>query len=333
MMRRTPSLDSLSRGFAQLTVDWEILVRNITRLYDLCERDSLHFNMTYIGEEDGLWLRRAGGSSRRTITLCAVMQICCLRGIRGHVYPPPFKTPADPVTFANRSIAACGDPRDHPISIGESWRCDVPCGPMCPRDPWGMEIHSSCELLCAVAHVCASESCLRPARATTDVDVMHNHWSLAVYDSRGWTPEWLPLVVAVVVRAGCERRLHAGALRDSGCRHFACNVRSGTSTAGYRLTHRRVPYLFQVFASLWISVTLAIILINRREHMWLLQAMLPKKVRARAVRAGLRAMGVGARAQGGMEGRGQSSGGMTGSMCTGCRLRALGSWLFEGLTW
>ncbi|KAG2441193.1 hypothetical protein HYH02_010037 [Chlamydomonas schloesseri] len=122
-------------GFAQLNVDWEILVRNLTRLYDLCERDGLHFNMTYI----------------------------------------------DPVTFANRSIAECGIPRDHPISI--------------------------------------------------DVDVMHNHWSLAVYDSRGWTPDWLPLVVTVVV-LGC----------------------------------------------LWISITLAIILINRREHMWLLQAMLPKKV-------------------------------------------------------
>ncbi|KAG2423907.1 hypothetical protein HXX76_014960 [Chlamydomonas incerta] len=129
-------------GFAQLNVDWEILVRNLTRLYDLCERDSLHFNMTYI----------------------------------------------DPVTFVNRSIAECGVARDHPISI--------------------------------------------------DVDVMHNHWSLAVYDSRGWTPDWLPLVIAVVV-----------------------------------------------LASLWISITLAIILINRREHMWLLQAMLPKKVIA-ALRRG-----------------------------------------------
>ncbi|EFJ41790.1 hypothetical protein VOLCADRAFT_98166, partial [Volvox carteri f. nagariensis] len=49
-------------GFAQLNVDWEMLIRNITRMYDLCERDNLSFNMTYI----------------------------------------------DPVSYINRSIAACG---------------------------------------------------------------------------------------------------------------------------------------------------------------------------------------------------------------------------------
>ncbi len=55
---------------------------------------------------------------------------------------------------------------------------------------------------------------------------------LAVTDRRGWTPEWLPVVVAVVV-----------------------------------------------VVSLWVSIAMAVIMINRREHMWLLQAMLPKKVR------------------------------------------------------
>ncbi len=55
---------------------------------------------------------------------------------------------------------------------------------------------------------------------------------LAVTDRRGWMPDWLPLVVAVVV-----------------------------------------------VVSLWVSIAMAVIMINRREHMWLLQAMLPKKVR------------------------------------------------------
>ncbi|KAG2492733.1 hypothetical protein HYH03_008899 [Edaphochlamys debaryana] len=130
-------------GFSQLNVDWEILTRNVTRMYDLCERDSLHFNMTYIL----------------------------------------------PTNNSNVSIGSCGHMRNGPpISV--------------------------------------------------EILVMNNRWVLSVTDSRGWTPNWLPLVVTVVV-----------------------------------------------LASLWIALTLAIILINRREHMWLLQAMLPDKVIA-ALRRG-----------------------------------------------
>ncbi|KXZ48227.1 hypothetical protein GPECTOR_29g131 [Gonium pectorale] len=129
-------------GFAQLNVDWEMLIRNTTHMYDLCERDGLNFNMTYI----------------------------------------------DPVTFVNRSIASCGTIKDSPVSV--------------------------------------------------NISVMHNSWNLVVADARGWMPDWLPWVVLVVV-----------------------------------------------LVSLWVAGAMAVIMINRREHMWLLQAMLPKKVIA-ALRRG-----------------------------------------------
>ncbi|PNH09964.1 Atrial natriuretic peptide receptor 2, partial [Tetrabaena socialis] len=37
-----------ARPFPAEQVDWEVLVRNVTRLYDLCERVGLAFNMTYV---------------------------------------------------------------------------------------------------------------------------------------------------------------------------------------------------------------------------------------------------------------------------------------------
>ncbi|GFR45757.1 hypothetical protein Agub_g7172 [Astrephomene gubernaculifera] len=122
-------------GFAQLNVDWEILIRNTTRMYDLCDFNGLTFNMTYI----------------------------------------------DPVTHVNRSIASCGDLDPNPVIV--------------------------------------------------EINTMHNRWVLAMSDARGWTPNWLPWVLAVVV-----------------------------------------------VMSVWLAAAMAVILINRREHMWLLQAMLPKKV-------------------------------------------------------
>ncbi|PNH09963.1 Atrial natriuretic peptide receptor 2 [Tetrabaena socialis] len=129
-------------GFVQINIDWEVLVHNVTRMYDLCDRMGLAFNMTYV----------------------------------------------DPVTLVNHSVAACGRLDPNPMAI--------------------------------------------------NIDIMQNHWVLCVSDMRGWTPDWLPLVVVVVV-----------------------------------------------LVSVWVSAAMAIVMINRREHMWLLQAMLPDKVIA-ALRRG-----------------------------------------------
>ncbi|GLC69909.1 hypothetical protein PLESTF_000894800 [Pleodorina starrii] len=139
-------------GFAQLNVDWNVLLHNVTQMYDLCERDGLNFNMTYI----------------------------------------------EPVNKTNVSIANCTlSGRGGGSGGGGGGRGGG----------------------------------LGPNPILVNITTMQNSWVLAVTDARGWTPDWLPLVVAAVV-----------------------------------------------VVSLWVAVAMAIILINRREHMWLLQAMLPKKV-------------------------------------------------------